>query len=117
MLTAQQLRDKLHQDSSAELPQSNTELLKLYSLKPEIEATVSAMLLDTAKPNLKGVTFYDNILGEKFAEFKKSLSALPLDVVADHICNWFYLNEYFAKFVIEDNQTIHFLIKWSKEPN
>ena len=121
MLTAAQLREHLKKENPTQLPEYNSELLKLYSLRPSIESTVSAMLLENVKPsmpNIEGIRFYDNVFGEQFDELRKSLNKLYIEEVADHICNWFYLNGYYARFKIEiinDEKHIHFLIKFAEE--
>lgn len=122
MINGNSVRSLLNKKEEKEKHTWVKELHALYDLKPKIESIISALISSKAIPELNGVRFYDDLFGEEFLQFKSSLTCLPLDIVADHICNWLCLNEYDARFSItkthDGKENILFIVLWycSKYP-
>lgn len=107
----------IKQASNYENPISK-ELHALYAIRSKIEDAISKMIVENINkhPDILGITFYDSELGQEYQDYKASLKRLPIEIVADHICNWCVLNEYYSKFqYYPSTNTIQFLIKWYDE--
>lgn len=92
-----------------------SELHALYDIRSKIEDKLSKMIVDhiNKRPDSNGIAFYDMELGDEYNQYKAKLTRLPLEIIADHICNWLVLNNYYAKFrYYQSTNTVQFVIKW-----